>query len=352
MPSVLFVDDEPMILRSIERSLRGEDFDQYFASSATEALAILEKNVIEVLITDMRMPGINGLDLLKTVRIKYPNTVRIVLSGYTQISQMVVTINQGGIFRFIPKPWDVDQDLKPALKDAFEYAEFLFSRQSDQERLTMRNQLYQNVLSRFEAKKKRLIQDIDMLKELQESFILQIETNLTKENLTLDKEEEATLYLSIRQMRKLHSLLPFTSVKADYDFASSLVKEAIRALDARLTPTISVHPTMQTMMFGELDVFAYTVYCLLEVVLLYSTPEKLHVEVSGDVDEHVNVPNHLPLSMSVLMDVSLVKEHYSQKINSHFTRIAAVLKPYVDVRFAFKQNRIVIQIKLDLSAYS
>lgn len=68
MPAVLFVDDEQLILKSIERSLHEESYERYFASSGEEALLILEKRLIDVLVTDMRMPGMKGLDLLKTAK--------------------------------------------------------------------------------------------------------------------------------------------------------------------------------------------------------------------------------------------------------------------------------------------
>lgn len=86
--TVLFVDDEIHILSSIRRATMDESFEALFASSGQEALQIFEKKEISVIVTDMRMPGMDGLALLKIVKEKYPQTVRIVLSGYTQLSQV------------------------------------------------------------------------------------------------------------------------------------------------------------------------------------------------------------------------------------------------------------------------
>jgi two-component system response regulator HupR/HoxA len=124
MTAVLFVDDEPMILKSIKRGLRDEPYQKFYAHNGDEALEVLEAHVINVLVTDMRKPEMNGLDLLKAVKILYPNIVSIVLSGNTQVNQMDVTINQGDSFGFLLKPWDVERELKPAIRKAIEYAEF------------------------------------------------------------------------------------------------------------------------------------------------------------------------------------------------------------------------------------
>ena len=82
--SVLFVDDEVNILNAIKREMIDENFKMFFANSAKEALKIIDENQISVIVTDMRMPEMNGLELLKIVEEKSPMTVKMVLSGYTQ----------------------------------------------------------------------------------------------------------------------------------------------------------------------------------------------------------------------------------------------------------------------------
>jgi two-component system response regulator HupR/HoxA len=119
--TVLFVDDEVRVLGCLRGGLLGEPYKTLFASSAKEALEILEKNEVQVIVTDMRMPEMGGLELLRTVKEKYPHIVRMVLSGYTQVTTILTAINQGEIFRFITKPWDFDKEFKPAILEAIEY---------------------------------------------------------------------------------------------------------------------------------------------------------------------------------------------------------------------------------------
>lgn len=103
MNSILFVDDEKLITNSLRRGLLDEKYRKFFANSGEDALGIMERENISVLVTDMKMPGMNGLELLKIVRQKYPDTIRIVLSGYTQLPQVLVTVNQGDIFKICNK---------------------------------------------------------------------------------------------------------------------------------------------------------------------------------------------------------------------------------------------------------
>lgn len=119
--TLLFVDDEVRILRSIERSLLDEPYTLLFAESGKEALKLLESNDVHVIVTDMRMPEMSGLDLLKIVKEKYPHIVRIVLSGYTQVTTLLTAINQGEIFRFVTKPWKVEKEFKQVLREAVEH---------------------------------------------------------------------------------------------------------------------------------------------------------------------------------------------------------------------------------------
>ena len=122
--TVLFVDDEEKVLRSLKRGLLDEPYKTLFASSGKEALEILQRNQVHVIVTDMRMPEMSGLELLRAVKEEYPNVIRMVLSGYTQVSTLLTAINQGEIFRFITKPWKLEEEFKPAVREAVEYYDF------------------------------------------------------------------------------------------------------------------------------------------------------------------------------------------------------------------------------------
>ena len=107
--TVLFVDDDPIVLRSIARGLLDEPYYVCFAGSGEEALEILRQQEIHVLVTDMRMPEMDGTELLKIVTKEYPNIVKMILSGYTDMAALTMTVHQEGVFNIIPKPWDLQE---------------------------------------------------------------------------------------------------------------------------------------------------------------------------------------------------------------------------------------------------
>jgi len=119
--TVLFADDEEKMLTSLERSLHDEPYNMLFACSGKETLEILQRQEVHVLVTDMRMPEMSGLELLKTVKKNYPHIIRMVLSGYADMDTLLAAINQGEIFRFIPKPWKSNEELKTIIRQAIEF---------------------------------------------------------------------------------------------------------------------------------------------------------------------------------------------------------------------------------------
>ncbi|NOY62069.1 MAG: response regulator, partial [Gammaproteobacteria bacterium] len=119
---LLLVDDEIGILRSLERALRGQGYQIHKANSGREGLELLEWNPIGVIVSDHRMPQMTGVEFLSQVKVRYPDTVRIVLSGYIDLKLVTDAINQGAIYKFFSKPWD-DDLLRTNIKEAFEHYE-------------------------------------------------------------------------------------------------------------------------------------------------------------------------------------------------------------------------------------
>ena len=117
---ILCVDDDPIILKALERLFRKENYDIYKAESGDEALSILEKTPIDLVISDYKMPELSGVELLKKIKKKYPTTTRIILSAYADIDSVVSAINEGQIYRYCHKPWDND-NLKLTVKQSLEY---------------------------------------------------------------------------------------------------------------------------------------------------------------------------------------------------------------------------------------
>ena len=122
--TILCVDDEPNILNSLKRLLRKENYKILLAKSAEEALSLLEKEPVQCIITDQRMPGMSGIEFLKRVRAKYPDIIRIVLSGYTDARLIAEAVNEGNVYKFIFKPWNDDQ-LRVIIKRSLEQYELL-----------------------------------------------------------------------------------------------------------------------------------------------------------------------------------------------------------------------------------
>ena len=119
--TVLFVDDEPNILKSLQRLMRQEDMNVLCASTGKEALEILDKTPAQVFVTDQRMPEMSGVDLLSAVRERHPEIIRMMLTGFTEIKVAVEAINHGEIYRLITKPWN-DDELRATIRQAFEQA--------------------------------------------------------------------------------------------------------------------------------------------------------------------------------------------------------------------------------------
>ena len=116
--TLLVVDDEVNIQRALIRVLQNERYRIVCASSADEAMQILARQEVQVIISDQRMPGVSGTEFLTKVKAIHPNTVRILLSGYSDASPVTDAINRGAIYKFLTKPWD-DGDLRLQVRDAF-----------------------------------------------------------------------------------------------------------------------------------------------------------------------------------------------------------------------------------------
>jgi len=119
--SVLFVDDEQNILHSLERLFFDEEFQTLTASSGAEGLSILsQRDDVAVIVSDQRMPEMSGAEFLERSREIAPDAVRMVLTGYADISAAMDAINKGGAARYLTKPWD-DRALLQTIRDGVDY---------------------------------------------------------------------------------------------------------------------------------------------------------------------------------------------------------------------------------------
>lgn len=119
MPSgVLYVDDEINNLNSFKAAFR-RDFDIYTAQSAREGRKILDSYEIGVIITDQRMPGMTGIEFLESILTIYPDTIRILLTGFSDMNAVMDAINRGQVYKYLVKPWQNDE-LRLYIQNALE----------------------------------------------------------------------------------------------------------------------------------------------------------------------------------------------------------------------------------------
>lgn len=115
---VLYIDDEVNNLNSFKAAFR-RDFEIFTASSAKEGRKILDTQEIGVIITDQRMPGMTGIEFLESILPVYPDTIRILLTGFSDINAVMDAINRGQVYKYLVKPWQNDE-LKMYIENALE----------------------------------------------------------------------------------------------------------------------------------------------------------------------------------------------------------------------------------------
>jgi len=116
---ILFVDDEENVLKAMRRIFRQENYTLLTASSGPEALKLLQKEPVHVVISDYRMPEMTGAQLLLKIKELYPQTIRIMLTGYADVNAVMGAVNEGAVYKFITKPWN-DDDLRLTVSLALE----------------------------------------------------------------------------------------------------------------------------------------------------------------------------------------------------------------------------------------
>ncbi len=117
--NLLFVDDEPNVLKALRRLFRGAEYQVYMAEGGADGLDILAQHPIDLIISDMRMPQMDGAEFLTRAAERWPNIVRILLTGYADIESTIAAVNKGKIYSYCSKPWE-DNELKILVNNALE----------------------------------------------------------------------------------------------------------------------------------------------------------------------------------------------------------------------------------------
>lgn len=115
-PCLLVVDDEPEVCNSVYHLLR-RTYEVLRANSAAEAVALMEQHDVQIIMTDQRMPGVTGVEMLTRLKPSYPEAVRILFTGFADIDSVIAAINQGHVYRYLSKPWQ-PEELEAAVADA------------------------------------------------------------------------------------------------------------------------------------------------------------------------------------------------------------------------------------------
>jgi len=199
--NLLLVDDEANIVSSLKRLLRRDSYTIHTAGSGQEGLDILAKHPIDVIVSDQRMPGMTGVEFLRQAKQLYPDTTRIVLSGYSELQSVVAAVNEGAVYKFLMKPWD-DQQLREHILEAFRRKEM-----GDENR-------------RLDARLKQLNSELSATNRRLEEVLVQQEQRIRFGEVSLDVAREAL------------DLIPVPVVALDDEMVVAYMNGAAMALHA------------------------------------------------------------------------------------------------------------------------
>ncbi|MBU2502381.1 response regulator [bacterium] len=222
--AVLFVDDEESILNSLKRLLRKEPYLIHTALGGEAGLELLEENTVQLVVSDQRMPEMTGTQFLQKVKERWPDTIRVVLSGYAEADVIVEAINKGEVFRFISKPWK-DEALKTTIRQCFDHFDMI----RENRRLTEQTQRQviqlKNLNNLLEASVESRTKCLQFSQEVVETLPLMVL------GISLEEEVVLTNHCARDRLEPLRSMIPGT------DMSDILPAEAVAAVRACLENT-------------------------------------------------------------------------------------------------------------------
>ncbi len=166
---LLVIDDEPEIIRSLKRQFR-KRYEVYVAESAEGGYKIMTENEIHVIISDQRMPGMTGTEFFRAVKSRFPDAIRLILTGYADIRAVIGAINDGNIFRYITKPWEPGE-LDTIVDQAFEH--YRLTRQNRQllEELKRSNEILEECVRQRTAELEKANEVLKALNQQKDDFL-------------------------------------------------------------------------------------------------------------------------------------------------------------------------------------
>ena len=206
---VLLVDDEKHVLSSVKRVLRPLDHDIYTAESGAEALELLKQHEISIVVSDFRMPHMNGAELLSEIKKRYPDTIRIILSAYADLEAVTRAINEGSIYKFLFKPFD-NSHLIQIVQEALEQYNLVKENQklhADLEQANHELTVFNNELEKRVADKTKLVAKMaqyDDLTGLPNRFLLMDRLNQAIATAERNDSIVAVAFIDIDQFKKVN----------------------------------------------------------------------------------------------------------------------------------------------------
>jgi putative nucleotidyltransferase with HDIG domain len=271
--TVLFVDDEVNILKALQRLLRSEPLQVVCASRGPEALELLEKTPAQVVVSDQRMPEMCGVDFLAQVRERWPDVVRMMLTGYTEMDVAVEAINRGEIYRLITKPWN-DDELRATIRQAFDHADLKAEikrlNQVTREQNFKLQDMNRNLVGMVRERTKQLASKNQELRSAYVQTIAALANAVdAKDAYTRGHSERVGVYAS-----KIAREMSFTKEVIERVYIAGLlhdvgkigVRDAVITKPDRLTPEeydeIKSHPEIGAKILEPVDFLAEIVPCV------------------------------------------------------------------------------------------
>ncbi len=288
--TVLFVDDEKNILSALRRGLTREPYLKFFTTTGLTALDIIREEEIDVIVTDMRMPGMTGLELLRHVNEISPKTIKIVLSGYTQLPQILLTINEVNIFKFITKPWEMESEFKGVIAEAIAYYNMIRENEILKQSIEKKNVLYSNLLKKNDEKMIFMKKDIRNISELINVFSSHIFKKIRtgtiqdiEEGLKIFEEGMTLIEKYLLYLPTIHKHFNFKDLKKDIIQTTALNK-GIDKNDLDHIVIFKLNPDVYY--YGDY----FSIKYIVELILLYSGYQgdlkECKIGVSSIFNEH------------------------------------------------------------------
>lgn len=213
--TILLVDDDPSVIKSLQRAMRRSNYRVLTAHSGTAALAILEHETVNLVVSDARMPHMDGSTLLAEVSRRWPNCVRILLTGYVDAGTIIKAINDGEIYRYVTKPWN-DEELRLVIGQSLEHSyaqhERVRLQQLTQEQNRALQELNESLESRVRSRTAELASTAKLLDDayvkLQRSYVTATEvfSSLTNRRLPINRQTNQKVITLVRAYCAAHEV--------------------------------------------------------------------------------------------------------------------------------------------------